>query len=437
MATILAAGASLAGTDAGDPLADAAHRIEDVRMAPVMVTVTGADGRPIAGARVQVEQTRHAFLFGCNLYCWGEEDQRWRHHLPAGLQQAYRDRFAALFNFATLPFYWHYYEEQRGAPRHAYAAAAAAWCRENGITAKGHALLYNFGDPPWLPDDSAAVAALQLGRVEDCVRRFAGLIDIWDVVNEAADFGRNEMIRRSPRTTDAWKQAGQLPFAAACFRRARAAGPAATLLINDYKLDDNYDRVLSGLTNFAGQPLYDVVGLQTHQHREAWSARKVWDTCERFSRYGRPLHLTETTLLSGAEGFEPPAGTWPSTPEGERRQAEAVERFYTVAFSHPAVQAITWWDLADGYSWKGAPAGLVAADMTPKPAYRVLQRLLHEQWRTRTNAMSDAAGTTTVRGFLGSYRVTVTPPDGPPVTSHFELKAGRNAWSVTVGEPAR
>ena len=50
---------------------------------------------------------------------------------------------------------------------------------------------------------------------------------------------------------------------------------------------------------------------------------------DRFARYGLPLHLTETTLVSG--DLMPPdivdlndyqIAEWPSTPEGEARQAD-------------------------------------------------------------------------------------------------------------------
>ena len=77
--------------------------------------------------------------------------------------------------------------------------------------------------------------------------------------------------------------------------------------------------------------------------------------CQQFARFGVPLHFTETTILSGARKWDkPPGGPWPSTPEGEAYQARETARFYTMLFSHPAVQAITWWDFTDRQAWKGA-----------------------------------------------------------------------------------
>ena len=90
---------------------------------------------------------------------------------------------------------------------------------------------------------------------------------------------------------------------------------------------------------------------------EVWSAQETWDICERFAKVGKPLHFTEATILSGHPGYElkrnDPHFQWTTTPEGEQRQAEEVVQFYTILFSHPAVQAITWWDFSDQGAWQG------------------------------------------------------------------------------------
>ena len=72
--------------------------------------------------------------------------------------------------------------------------------------------------------------------------------------------------------------------------------------------------------------------------------------------------------------------SWPSTPEGEARQADEIERHYRTLVGHPAVQAATYWGITDDGAWLGAPAGLVRADGTPKPAYDALRRLVKDEW---------------------------------------------------------
>ena len=60
-------------------------------------------------------------------------------------------------------------------------------------------------------------------RIEDCVIRFSGLIDRWDVVNEVTHFDRKEMLEvRSPKFTAMWKQTGQMKFTRDCFTHVPA-----------------------------------------------------------------------------------------------------------------------------------------------------------------------------------------------------------------------
>lgn len=417
---------ALAGPTDEELLASAEARIEKHRKADATVMVLDASGQPVPGATITVEQVRHAFLFGANIYTWG------RHPDPKA-EAAYRQRFAELLNYATLPFYWVSYEPRRGETDHARTEQIARWCQEHGIATKGHPLAWNHADPGWLPEDPQEIRRLQMARIEDCVSRFRGLIDRWDVVNEATHFDREEFLRRAPKLTGAWQAVGRLEFTRECFAHARKAGPNATLLINDYRTDPAYQRVIEQLVDQNGKPMYDVIGIQSHMHGEVWPTGRIWEVCERFARFGVPLHFTETTILSGQRRWDrPPGAPWPSTPEGEAYQAREVARFYTMLFSHPAVQAITWWDFSDFHAWKGAPAGLVRADMTPKPAYEQLKRLIRGKWWTRVTLTTGADGTAAFRGFLGNYRLRVTK-DGKTVERPFTLSRGpENRWTVRV-----
>ena len=116
---------------------------------------------------------------------------------------------------------------------------------------------------------------------------------------------------------------------------------------------------------------------------------------------------------------------------GEAQQAEYVERFYTLLFSHPAVEAITWWDFMDG-GWMGAPGGLVRADLSPKPVYTRLLALVTGRWWTHRTATTDASGSARVRGFLGRYRVTVASPEGSGA-GEFDLRRAGDPWTIRIG----
>ncbi len=395
-------------------LESAPARIEKYRKGDVHLSLLGQDGKPLAGATVRVRQVRPEFLFGVSVFPLVYELQRGNLKLPLKegepLQQ-FGKRCAELFNFATLPYYWRGYEKERGKSVHKSRERIAAWCKERNITTKGHPLVWNYSQPPWLPDGLAEVEKLQLAHVGNCVERFRGKVDVWDVVNETTNFAQAPNKARAPKVTAMWEKVGRIELPRKAFRTARKANPNATLLINDFHVGDDFAEVVRGLVDGNGKPLYDAIGLQAHMHGGNWSNTKLWSVCERFAPFNKPVHFTELTILSGKKGWHRPA-PWPSTPEGEAEQAREVKRVYTLLFSHPAVEAITWWNLSDAHAWMQAPAGLLHKDMSPKPAYNVLKKLIKEDWRTETSLTTDASGKATFRGFYGEYEMMITTPDG-------------------------
>ena len=106
--------------------------------------------------------------------------------------------------------------------------------------------------------------------------------------------------------------------------------------------------------------------------------------------------------------------------------------FYSLLFSHPSVQGITWWDLSDLRAWQGAPAGLVRKDMSPKPAYERLMGLIKGKWWTQASATTDAQGTCSVRVFQGTHSVTVKTSDGRTGTAEASLALGQQEASLEV-----
>ena len=244
---------------------------------------------------------------------------------------------------------------------------------------------------------------LQFKRIERCVRLFKNDIDIWDVVNEATHYDRPDAKKNAPKLTEGIRRMGVGEYVRQAFKAARKANPDATLLINDYRTDPAYpDKVISKLVDDDGKPLYDVIGIQSHMHGGCWPVKNAWDVCQIFAKFGKPLHFTETTVVSGPRSDQ----GWNTTPEGEKYQAEKVPEFYTVLFSHPAVEAITWWDFTDQGAWQRAPAGFLRKDLTPKPAYEKLHGLIKGKWWTKTKATLADGGKARFRGFFGQYKVT-------------------------------
>lgn len=399
-------------------LEGAEERIARHRMGDARVRLLDENGNPMGGVRVSVKQIRHEFKFGCNIFLWEDEETGW--------QMEYRRRFAELLNYATLPFYWPMFEPERGKPEYDYINKVSEWCGRNGIECKGHPLVWNYSAPKWIPRDPDEIKRLSDERVREIVSRYRGRIDIWDVVNEATDPWRFD----NP-ITEAWRRFGRIPFALEPFKIARKANPDATLLINDYRTDPEYERVIEELVDEEGKPVYDVIGIQSHMHGGVWSTERIWEVCERFSRFGVPLHFTETTIVSSPriEGRR-----WGETaPELEERQADEVERFYTLLFSHPSVEAITWWDFSDRRAWQGAAAGLLRKDMSPKPAYERLMGLIKGRWWTEAEGRTDSDGEFRLRGFYGKYRVELRTPQGERKVIERELKrCEENMWVLRI-----
>jgi endo-1,4-beta-xylanase len=394
LAVIAACLTCASGTMQGqDPLAGAKERIDKYRKGDVELRLVDAQGKELGGLTVTVRQTRHSFLFGCNIF------QLFRN--ARELEEKYEERFSDLLNYATLAFYWPSFEPKQGSPHTVYARRVAEWCKERGIETKGHPLVWHSAYPDWPPKSPEKAKPFIEKRVRREVTSLAGLVDRWDVVNEATAGARSD------NAITAWtKDDGAESMVATCLRWAHEANPKAQLLYNDFNVGPACEKLIEGLQK-AKAPI-GAIGIQSHMHTGEWPLQRAWDVCETYKRFGLPLHFTELTVLSGEHKTDGDWTTqrtdWLTTPEGEKRQAEYVKRFYTLLFSHPAVEAITWWDFMDG-GWLGAPAGLVRKDMSPKPAYEELMKLIKGEWWTDITVKTGPDGAVKFRGFGGDYEL--------------------------------
>ena len=383
--------------------------IRQHRTATATLTLTHA-GAPIVGQGLRLQQLRHKFLFGAN---WGEETLALVNGELTGpareLAERRNEAFLRLFNQATLPFYWARFEPERGRPQTERLRNLANWYNEHGCTVKGHPLCWHTLAPDWLlPLDTDEILQAQLNRIRREVSTFAGLVDQWDVVNEAVIMPIFD--RYANGITRLCQKLGRIGLIRAMAEAARAANPQATLLLNDFDVSPAFDILVEGCLA-AGVDI-DMIGIQSHMHQGYWGVERTLKVLTAFERFNLPLAFTETTILSGE--LMPPeivdlndyqVKEWPSTPEGEQRQAEEAVLHYKTLFAHPAVQAITWWDLTDG-GWLNAPAGLLRRDQSPKPAYEALLALIKgEWWLPPTTMTTDAQGQVTFTGFLGDYEL--------------------------------
>jgi endo-1,4-beta-xylanase len=391
-------------------------RIERLRKADAVILVVDREGNPVPGVQVKVEQIRHSFLFGCAALSLFK-------HKEAAQEQRYQEQFANLFNFATVLTYWQDTNPEPNRQNLGKLTSEVQWLKQQGITIKGHPLILAGAAPKWAPTDPDQTRTLTEKRIKDLAGRFKGQIDVWDVVGDATTAAGAQ------NGLGAWaRKAGPSKFTEDALLWARATTPRALLLYNDYKLDSDYTNLVQDLLK-AHAPL-DTLGLEAHMVGSEWPLEKLWETAETFSKLGKPLHFSEITVLSDTQKADH-SKAWPSTPEGEQRQADYVEKMYTLLFSHPGVTGIAWWNFVDG-DWDRIPGGLLRADLTPKPAYERLLKLVKEKWWTKAVLTTDSSGRVKFRGFKGRYRIILETPTGTSTIEGNIVSGKSNEFKFTM-----
>ena len=389
------------------------------------------DGTPVANKPVDYEQKEHKFLFGCGAF----ETLNITSPTDEALKSFYEERmekWLQIFNFATLPFYWQRFEPERGITIAEEVRKAALWLKKRGICLKGHPLCWHTQTAPWLCNmKPEQILEEQRARIRRDVEEFKGLIDIWDVINEVVIMPVFE--KEENGITKLCQSLGRVEMVRQMFDEARKTNPGGIFLINDFNTSESYAQLIEQCLE-AGICL-DAIGIQSHQHQGYWGQEKLYQVLERFSRFGLPIHFTENTFISGhlmppeivdLNDYQIPE--WPTTPEGEERQADNALEFYKILFAHPQVEAITTWAFQDG-AWLGAPAGLVRRDNTEKPVYYALKELIRKDWWTKGVSHTDAEGGVILEGFKGCYEAVVEGRTFP-----FSIGEGKKEITLVVKE---
>lgn len=375
------------------------------------VTILGKDGIPVKNQKVTVKQVSHEFLFGCTEFSVIPYANGMLQGSERELAGEISGLFLDIFNYTTLPFYWGWYEPVRGNPNTERFKIASKWLIERGVALKGHPLCWHTATAPWLLEMSNRdILAVQLNRIRRDVANFAGLVDIWDVINEVVIMPIFDKYDNG--ITRICNELGRIRLVKEVFAAAKKTNPDAVLLINDFETSESYEILIEGCLE-AGVPI-DAIGIQSHMHQGYWGVEKTHRVLERYSRFNLPLHFTENTLVSGhimpshiVDLNDYVVDEWPSTPEGLERQAAELETHYRTLFADPHIESITWWGFTDG-GWLKAPSGLVTKDGKVKPAYEALRRLVKDEWWTKpAELVTDETGTIVVSGFKGKYEIEV------------------------------
>ena len=358
-----------------------------------------------SGVTVKIEQLSHSFIFGGNIFLFGQLETTQQN-------RQYENTFGALFNSATLPFYWKTLEPEQGKPR--YTAGSSyifrrppvdpilEFCESNKIMTKGHAIIYGmrrWGHPDWMPSDRKEMEFYFEKHIQELALRYKDRIQIWDVVNEPVDQA-NRGIMPDDYTYKSYKWAMKYFPESVIFN------------INDidFKSGIPYTRRYVEIArNMIDRGIrIDNVGAQMHIFNPVEAQKiaegdniltpaKLTDVVDCLNEVGRPVHVSEVTVCAPD-----------STSIGSAIQAVIAENLYRFWFSCPNITGITWWNVVDGGGAPGEPSysGLYDKRMRKKPVYETLDRLINREWKTSLTTTSNAQGVIRFRGFKGHYRAT-------------------------------
>ena len=371
-----------------------------------------------SGTTVKIEQLSHSFIFGGNIFLFGQLETTQQN-------KQYENTFGALFNSATLPFYWKTLEPEQGKPR--YTAGSSyifrrppvdpilEFCESNKIMAKGHAIIYGmrrWGHPDWMPSDRKEMEFYFEKHIQELALRYKDRIRMWDVVNEPVDQA-NRGIMPDDYT----------------YKSSMKYFPESVIFnINDidFKSGIPYTRRYVEIArNMIDRGIrIDNVGAQMHIFNPVEAQKiaegdniltpaKLTEVVDCLNEVGRPVHVSEVTVCAPD-----------STRTGSAIQAVITENLYRFWFSCPNITGITWWNVVDGGGAPGEPSysGLYDKEVNKKPVYETLDRLINREWKTSLTATSNAQGVVRFRGFKGHYRATWTSKNGKIEIQEFDIK---------------
>jgi endo-1,4-beta-xylanase len=375
---------------------DAKRRIKQVRQTEVELLLL-KDGKPVDNATVAFRMKNHQFLFGAICYKYGT-------YKTQEMNDLFSEEFIKLFNYTMMPYHWSMYEPKRNQYKEPYTSNLVKWAQANNIKRKLHALVWHECCPDWVTYEDN-LTKLYTERITYLMENYGKNFDFIDVVNETTV--NNRFDNPVSRWVDKTGPINMMKFATELVRSFKTD---AKLLYGEWNVHgDEYYNLLRDMREHDVD--IDILGIQSHQHVNLWTQEQTLRIIDRASEFGWPIHFPENSFCSGkpigVTDYSPGAKNyWIETEEDLYTQAELARDFYTLVFSHPAVEALSWFDFTD-HHWLGAPAGVVTDDLKLKPVYHTLYDLIHREWHTDADLVTGSNGTCNTRLFFGNYDIIV------------------------------
>jgi len=384
----------------------AQERIEKIRKADMVVMVVDAQGKPVAGASVRANMTRHAFPFGTAVSAGavlGDQPNNER----------YRKELLRLFNCVVV-------ENDLKWPNlisngYDRASKLIDWMEQHNMPVRGHNLIWPGEE--FLPKvaidrskDPEEFRKLLNSQVSYTTTFFKGRLYEWDVLNEPFT---NRLVEQ---------KLGREAFVD-FFKLAHAADPSSKLYINDFAILETGDQLSTPHMEHyfetikflidQGAPVHGI-GIQGHFASNISTPDTMLKILDRFGSFGLPIKITEFDM---------------NTTDREL-QADFMRDFMTVCFSHPSVEGVLQWGFWSRAHWM-PDAGLFDEEWNLLPHGKVYEELITKTWRTDQTLSTDASGVIKLRGFKGDYELTTTV-EGKPVSLVAKLDKDGDTFTLQI-----
>lgn len=374
------------GREADAPWRAAAlERIEQHRKADLSLTLTNAEGKPIADTEVRVTLRRHEFGFGSainakRLSSHNADDQRYREII---------DRLFSIVVFENdlKDGQWSSeLNEKRRSERNAELDRAFEWLQARHIPVRGHYLMQIA--TPYNLHSITDIKVIQQRTLDSVRERLAFVKDRvieWDVINHPIAWDGADMLNKRPGLEHLDREVFQLS-------RSLTQLP---FFVNEDQVfrpgpqcDDTFTYIQA--LNEAGLTVAGL-GNQAHFHESYLpSPEHLLAITDRFAKIVPAQSITEYDVV---------------TTEDEPLAADYTRDVLISVFSHPAYTSFLFWGFWEGAHWKPEAASW-NKDWTPRLRGQVLEEWIGKQWRTNLTLKTDGEGRVQWRGFPGVYEVT-------------------------------
>ncbi|XP_039685922.1 endo-1,4-beta-xylanase 5-like isoform X2 [Medicago truncatula] len=358
-----------------------ADSIERVRKSKVTFQVNHLNETSLEGATVVIKQTKADFPFGCGM----------NYHILTNIE--YQKWFVSRFKYTTFTneMKWYSTEKIQGQENYTIPDAMLKFAKENGISVRGHAILWDDErfQPQWVkslsPEELREAAAK---RMKSVVSRYSGQLIAWDVVNENVHnrFFEDKLGENA---------------SAVYYSTAYYLDPNTSMFMNEFNTIEfspdqvasppNYIRKLKQIQQFPGTTgMLLTIGVQGHFSRGVPNIAYMRSGLDLLGATGLPIWLTESSVDSNPN------------------QAMYFEEILREAYSHPDVEGII---MFVGPAQAGfTNTQLADANFQNTPTGDVVDKLIGE-WGTGTHtAIADSRGMIDISLHHGDYDVTVTHP---------------------------